>query len=87
MLLLLRKQGKPVPALDSEPEISVIVGWYISAYNRLAMTRREAGIPLSEMKSYIELFGNIGTIDEFVDIIQKVDAMVLAKAIGERANG
>lgn len=77
LLVKLRDAGKPVPALDEEPEIGIVENWYIDAYLRLSERNIDNQIKISDMKNYIDMFGNIGTADEFVDIIRMIESEVI----------
>ena len=70
---LLAKQGKDIPALNDEPEIDVVTGWYLQAFSRLRKSCTNERISLSEIESYINLFGSVGSRSEFVDLIQDMD--------------
>lgn len=67
--------------IDSEPELSFWLHNYISAFSILSSSRPSSGfgispIPLSEIKSYCDLY-SIDDLDEFVKYIKSMDNVFL----------
>lgn len=73
----MRDNGQHVKALDDEPETNPIINWYLDSYRRLKAGKAEQDpITLSDILAYLELFDNIGSVDEFVDIMQEIDDII-----------
>lgn len=78
MLLMLQKQGKKIEALENRPKPDIVVEWYISAYKTLTKNKEVgSAVSMTDMKSYCDMFDIIGTIKEFVEIIQAIDEVIL----------
>lgn len=74
--------------MDSEPELDAEVVWFIQAFYQLGASRPLGygvlgSIPLSEMVVYWNHVGRIGPIDEFIDVIQMLDAEFLSTINGQ----
>ena len=77
----MRSRGRSTP-LDNEPEYDAEVAWFLRAFYRLSASRPVAmgamgAIPLSEIATYWREVSRVGPIDEFVDVVQAVDAQFL----------
>ncbi len=88
MLVLLKKSGKKVPALDKEPKYNLFVDWYLSAFDRLSKGRNWANgerIGIRDIISYANDVGSIDTKEEFIDIIQVADSLFLEMMVKKHA--
>lgn len=73
-----RDKGKS-SLFDKEPEIDQTVAWFLKAFHRLSASRplgfgAVGAIPVSEMVAYWDNAGWIGPLEEFIAIIQALDA-------------
>jgi len=63
------------------PELTEVSVWFLNAFSMLTGSRRVGmslgGIPISEMLVYWSEIGNIGPFDEFVSVINAMDAKYL----------
>jgi len=63
------------------PELTEVSAWFLNAFSMLTGSRRVGmslgGIPISEMLVYWSEIGNIGPFDEFVSVINAMDAKYL----------
>ena len=63
------------------PDLTEVSAWFLNAFSTLSGSRRVGmslgGIPLSEMHVYWSEIGSIGPFDEFVSIINAMDAKYL----------
>jgi len=76
-------KGRPTP-LDFQPETDGVVQWVLNAYQFLSPLRIEqigmggvirGFIPVSEVIAYASAFPVMLPIDEFTNIIRKIDVM------------
>ena len=73
----LKDEGKRSP-LDTLPNLSSTSSWYIEAFRIFNSGRQELNqIPLNDIFSYIEHFDIIGSKEEFIYVIQKLDSTFL----------
>ena len=74
------RAGKPTP-LDDQPENDWETHDFITAFNRLSFSRTRGmdlnPIALSEMAFYWNTIDRIGRLDDFIVIMQQLDALFL----------
>jgi len=82
--------GRPTP-LDDQPDFDWETHDYISAFNRLSFSRTRGmdmnPIALSEMAFYWNTIERIGSLDDFIIIIQQLDALYLTNRSDNQDNG
>ena len=73
--------GRKTP-LDNEPRADEDTRWFLSAYSTLSRSRTYGmgsnPISLVDTVAYWENVGNIGPLDEFIAVMQGLDAVYLA---------
>ena len=87
----LRKEGQATP-LENRPELPFFLEPFLEAFRILSKKRVLSSellepIPLSEIQTYIQLFGIPGTISEFVKVIETLDEFLISQLSLEISNG
>lgn len=81
--------GRRTP-LDDEPEFDWEVQDYLIAFSRLSSSRpfgMDAGaLVLSEIAFYWQHIDSIGLLNDFIDIMQQIDAIFLKHRADNRPN-
>ena len=77
MFRMLHEQGEETP-LDTFPELDGLEEWVYSTFNRLKrMSRIDDYIPISDYKSYFELYPAPINVYTLLDILMIVDHEIL----------
>ena len=84
------RAGKPTP-LDDQPKNDWETHDFLGAFNRLSFSRTRGmdmnPIALSEMAFYWNTIDRIGRLDDFINIIQQLDALFLTHRQDNSDNG
>jgi len=72
-----------VDALESKPEMTPFISWYLNVYFFLSNSRQQgfsgaAPIPLSEITNYFHNFPTVSDIEMFSTVIMKMDEAYLS---------
>lgn len=78
LMAIEEKRGYAPQALLDRPELDMTERWYMQAFATLSPSRQSGmgvgGIPLSEVRAYLDLFDTPVEVDEFVAVIRAMDA-------------
>lgn len=85
---LIKSRGFNTP-LDILPNLTSEIAWYLSTYKYFLRAKTElTPIPLSELINFAKNIDIVGTIEEFLDVMQEIDFIYIKyfKAVAEKEN-